>query len=67
MLLTREVQPGTMVKVEFGGTILLGEIIYCTPQGQDFAAGLELEDALYSTEMLESMSEAWAAPALRNS
>jgi hypothetical protein len=66
MLLTCEVQPGTMVKVEWRGTILLAEIIYCTPQGTEFAVGLELEDALYETEMLESMSETWAAPAQGN-
>ncbi len=66
MLLTSEVQPGTMVKVEWGGTILLGEIIYCTPLGTEFAVGLELEDALYETEMLESMAETWAAPTQGN-
>jgi hypothetical protein len=66
MMLTCQVQPGTMVKVEWGGTILLGEIIYCKQQGTEFAVGLELEDALYETEMLESMSETWAAPAARN-
>ncbi len=50
-------KPGTMVKVEWGGTILLGEIMYCTPQGAEFAAGLELEDALYETETLAYMSD----------
>jgi hypothetical protein len=63
MVLDREVPLGTMVKVELGGTILLGEIIYCSRQGKEFAVGLELEDALYEKEMLESMSETWAAAA----
>jgi hypothetical protein len=64
MTLDREVQPGTMVKVEWGSTILLGEIIYCVPQGEEFAVGLELEDALYEREgMLDSISQAWSAPA----
>jgi hypothetical protein len=63
MRLTSEIRPGTMVKVDLGGTILLGEIIYCTPQGQEFAVGLELEDALYETDLLESISQVWAAQA----
>jgi hypothetical protein len=63
MRLSSEIRPGTMVKVDLGGTILLGEIIYCKSQGQEFAAGMELEDALYERELLESMSEAWVAQA----
>jgi hypothetical protein len=63
MVLGQAVLPGTMVRVELGGTILLGEIIYCTPEGNEFAAGLELEDALYEREMLESISGAWAMTA----
>jgi hypothetical protein len=64
MALDREVQPGTMVKVEWGSTILLGEIIYCSPQGEEFAVGLELEDVLYEREeMLDSMIQAWTTPA----
>jgi hypothetical protein len=51
LILAQNLRPETMVKVEWGGTMLLGEIIYCTPQGSEFAAGLELEDALYETEM----------------
>jgi hypothetical protein len=60
LIVNQDVLPGTMVKVEWGGTILLGEIIYCSPQGEEYAAGLELEDALYEKEMLKSMSETWA-------
>jgi hypothetical protein len=63
MILTQDVLPGTMVKVELGGTILLGEIVYCTPEGHEFIVGLELEDALYEKEILESVSGAWAASA----
>ncbi len=63
ILLGRELRPGTMVKVEWGGTVLLGEIIYCTPEGKDFALGLQLEDALYETDKLASFSEGWAATA----
>ena len=57
LILQLFIKPGTMVKVEWGGTILLGEIMYCTPLDADFAAGLELEDALYETEVLAYMSD----------
>ncbi len=52
LILQLYVKPGTMVKVEWGGTVLLGEIMYCSPRNGEFAAGLELEDALYETEAL---------------
>ncbi len=55
LLLEQEMKPGTMVKVEWGGTLLLGEIVYCTPQNSEFAAGLALEDAVYDTLVLASM------------
>ncbi|MBZ5497322.1 MAG: PilZ domain-containing protein [Acidobacteriia bacterium] len=61
MILAHELTPGTMVKVEWGGTVLLGEIIYCAPHGSEFAVGLELEDVLYEKHMFASMSESWAA------
>ncbi len=47
--------PGTAVKVEWAGTLLLGEVIYCRPAGEGFQAGLRLEDALYDTEALAAM------------
>ncbi len=62
LMLERELSLGTMVKVEWGGTILLGEIIYCSPQGAEFAVGLQLEDALYDAEGLCSMSDTVAHP-----
>ncbi len=61
LILDQEIRPGAMVKIEWGGTILLGEIIYCFQQGKEFAVGLELEDALYEREMVASMAESWAA------
>ena len=67
MLLASEIRPGTMVKVELGATILLGEIIYCTPEDKEFAVGLELEDALYEAETLESMAQEWTARAPKHS
>lgn len=63
MLLKCGMRLGSTVKVEWGGTVLLGEIIYCTPQGTAYVVGLELEDAVYRTEMPGSLSESCAAPA----
>ena len=62
LILEENLQPGAMVKVEWGGTILLGEIMYCARQGLQYAAGLELEDALYDTETLAIMAESGSAP-----
>ena len=62
LLLDREIRPGAMVKVEWGGTILLGEIIYCRPEGSKFAVGLELEDALYETEEVALRSGTTTGP-----
>ena len=47
--------PGTAVKVEWAGTLLLGEVIYCRPADEGFQAGLRLEDALYDTDALAAM------------
>jgi hypothetical protein len=58
MILGQRLSPGIMVKVEWRGTILLGEIIYCMPLGTAFAAGLEIEDAVYETEVLAPMEQA---------
>jgi PilZ domain len=47
--------PGTAVKVEWAGTLLLGEVIYCRPAEEGFQAGLRLENALYDTDSLAAM------------
>lgn len=60
LILNEKLHPGTMVKVEWEGTTLLGEIMYCSQEVSEFAVGLELEDALYEKEEFASMFEAWA-------
>jgi hypothetical protein len=67
LIVERELDSGTMVKVEWGTTILLGEIIYCSPQGSEFAVGLKLEDALYERETIAKMCQYWSTePAQAN-
>jgi hypothetical protein len=63
VILEQELHPGTLVRVEWGGTILLGEVVYCQPQGSEFAAGIELEDALYDSEGFLAMVRTKSATA----
>jgi len=55
LLVPCRLSPGTAVKVQWAGTLLLGEVIYCRPGEDGFYAGLRLEDALYDTEALAAM------------
>jgi hypothetical protein len=54
----RQISPGSIVKVVWNGALLLGEVIYCQAEGEHFSLGLELEDALYDTEMLAAEMDA---------
>jgi hypothetical protein len=47
---------GSAVKVEWGHTLLLGEVCHCRPVGDGYAIGLELEHALYHTEDLSRLA-----------
>ena len=47
---------GAAVKVEWGDTLLLGEVCYCHPEGEGFAIGLDVEHALYHTEELARLA-----------
>lgn len=55
LLVPCRLAPGTAVKVQWAGTLLLGEVIYCRPGDERFHAGLQLENALYDTEALAAM------------
>ena len=59
LLLGDELLPGTVVKVEWDRTVLLGELIYCRPFGKEFLAGLEVEDAIYDTAPLDAIAKRW--------
>jgi hypothetical protein len=48
---------GAAVKVEWGDTLLLGEVCYCHPEGEGFAIGLDVEHALYHTEELARLAK----------
>jgi hypothetical protein len=56
LVVDRRVLLGSAVKVEWGHTLLLGEVRYCRPEGDGFAIGLDLEHALYHTEELARLA-----------
>ena len=49
LILNCELPPGSAVKVEWGSTVLKGELIYCQPHGQEFLVGLKVEEPVYDT------------------
>ena len=56
LVIDRRVPLGSAVKVEWGHTLLLGEVRYCRPEGDGFAIGVDLEHALYHTEELARLA-----------
>jgi hypothetical protein len=40
---------GSVIKVEWGNTTFMGEIVYCQAHGREFLAGLKVEDSVYET------------------
>jgi len=54
LCLCEELPVGSLVKVEWGTTLLLGQIIYCKPEGEAYSAGMELEEAVYDTRLFTS-------------
>ena len=53
----RELTPGAALKIELADTMLLGEVIYCRPDGDGYSAGIALEQALYHTRNLAVLAE----------
>ena len=50
VILKDELFTGTLVKVEWGSTEFVGEIIYCQPYGNEFLLGLNVETPIYDTK-----------------
>jgi len=49
-LIIREKLPvAAIVKVEWGSSTFLGELVYCETQGEEFLIGLKVEDSVYET------------------
>ncbi len=47
----KSLSAGSLIKVEWGEAILLGEVVYCQSQGDEFVAGVEVEEIVYRAEL----------------
>ena len=41
----------SQIQIQWRGTLLTGEVIYCRPQGDEFVAGCEVEEVLSDSEL----------------
>ena len=58
VILNWELAVSSEVKIEWDGTLLLGAVVYCKPQGGEYSIGVALEHAVYDTHLLtEILSE----------
>ena len=48
--------PGAALKIELADTLVLGEVVYCRPQGPQFHLGISLEQALYHTRDVAALA-----------
>ena len=55
ILLGEPLAPFTLVRIEYGDNLLLGEVIYCRPEEFGHLVGLRIEHALFG---LSALSEA---------
>lgn len=49
LILKRELPVGARVKVEWGSATYEGELIHCRARGDEFIAGLKVDDPVYAT------------------
>jgi hypothetical protein len=49
VILKSELPAGTLLKIEWGNTEFVGELIYCQPYGSEFLLGLNVENPVYET------------------
>ncbi len=57
LLLAEEIAPGTLVKVEWDQTMVLGEVTFCKKLGEEYFVGLQLKHALYHVDELAALAE----------
>jgi len=65
LLVNRPIREGSVLKVEYGETLYLGEVCYCQPQQRGYAAGIMLEHSLVCTDELAKLArqlQAQSAP-----
>lgn len=67
VLLEAPLEPGAAVKIKSDDTLILGDVVYCQPSGGGFAAGLELQHAVYNLGELARLSQALMGECARRS
>ena len=55
-------RPGTMVRIDSGGYVLLGEVRYCEQIGSEWRAGIDVEHSVWKEECaaLRRALEQWS-------
>jgi hypothetical protein len=54
VILGCELPAGAAVRVEWGSTAFVGELIYCQAHGQEYLAGLKVEEPVYDAQAPQS-------------
>jgi len=49
LIIPRELPTGTAVKVQWGNTDFVGQLLYCEPYGNEYRAGLQVDDPIYES------------------
>jgi PilZ domain len=55
LLINTQVPAGAAIRVDVDGSLLLGEVAYCYADGEQYAVGLQLEQALTISEELSRL------------
>ncbi len=50
IIMTEELPSGSIVRVEWGTTRFVGELIYCQAHRDEFLVGLQVEDPVYDAK-----------------
>jgi hypothetical protein len=57
IILKCELPTGSVIKVEWGSSEFVGELIYCQPYGNEFLLGLNVENPVYDTKKAAANSK----------
>ena len=60
LIVGRRIAPSSLVKIEYGDSFLLGEVIYCQQDDSGWLAGLRIEHGLFGlTALAAAVRESW--------
>jgi len=57
-----EVSPGTALKIEWNDSLVLGEAVYCHPEGDAYLVGIDLDQVLCGLAELGRRLSSFAPP-----